>query len=912
MSTLAIPDASVEYRRVYCQNPEVISLLSILNSSVDALLLPEAFPSDESIPIVIIGENPSIFTNELDVSIRKNQTRLIYVLRNGSPPPREAGTIPIFSFVVPPLQEVVLQSALSAAFDNLLLARSQMDLQAELMRARGEMDELAEIGIALSTQRDTESLLNMILWKSREITCSDAGSLYLVEDSDKEDEKRLRFKLIQNDSLKVSFNEFTLPIDASSVAGYAALTGEMIHLEDAQHLLDSLPFRFNSQFDLQSGYRTKSMLVVPMKNPQGGILGVVQLINCKRDRRKRVSAETTDSLVTPYPESLRNLVTSLVSQAAVALVARGLGETSIRAKPDFSAEARRVYCQNPEVIKLLSRESSYLEVVPLEGDFPADETISSVVIGENPEIFTTALWEAIENNRTRVIYLQPEEAPPPVEAGWIPVFSYLVPPLRRTVLESTIRAAFDNLKLAQTQAELQLELQMAHKEIAELNEIGIALSTLRDTEGLLDMILRKSREITSSDAGSLYLVEETDSEKRLRFKLTQNHSMKVSLSEFTVPINASSIAGYVALTGEIIHLEDVYHIPASLPFRFNVKFDQDSGYRTKSMLVVPMKNPQGEILGVVQLINCKRDRRQRIDARTADLVIIPYPEARRSLVSSLASQAAVAIENNRLYESIQTLFEGFVKASVVAIESRDPTTSGHSFRVADLTVGLAEAVDGCDVVPFRDLKFSRSEMKEIRYASLLHDFGKVGVREEVLVKAKKLYPQQLEVVQQRFDYVRKAVQQEHTERKLAYLLAKGRDEYLATQEHLDGEMAERLRELDEYLQFVLQCNEPTVLPAGNFQRLADLAGIRYEDWGGQQRTLISPQEVGMLSIPKGSLDEKERLQIESHVVHTFNFLSQIPWTKDIRNIPLIARAHHEKLNGTGYPYKLTEAEIKVQ
>src|SRR5262249_37807551 len=149
----------------------------------------------------------------------------------------------------------------------------------------------------------------------------------------------------------------------------------------------------------------------------------------------------------------------------------------------------------------------------------------------------------------------------------------------------------------------------------------------------------------------------------------------------------------------------------------------------------------------------------------------------------------------------------------------------------------------------------------------------------------------------------------HTERKLKYILEKGRDEFLAKQEQLDREAAEHLREFDDYLKFVLQCNEPTVLPEGNFQRLMDLAGMQYQDWEGQEHPLLSEQEIGMLSIPKGSLDNKERLQIESHVVHTFNFLSQIPWTKEIKNIPMIARAHHEKLNGQGYPYKLTETEI---
>jgi HD-GYP domain-containing protein (c-di-GMP phosphodiesterase class II) len=582
-------------------------------------------------------------------------------------------------------------------------------------------------------------------------------------------------------------------------------------------------------------------------------------------------------------------------------------------KAEVKAAIQRVYCQSREAAKLLSQPDAPWDVAPFPVPFPAQDSALSVVIGDDPSVFSRPLRQAVENNLTRLIYVLRGDATLPREASGTPVFTFLPSPLQAVVLASVVRAAFDNLLLARQRASLRQELERARNEIDELNEIGVALSTQPDTASLLDLILRKSREITTSDAGSLYLVEESESgDKRLRFKLTHNDSLEVPFAEFTVPINSSSIAGYVALSGEILHVEDVYQEAPSLPFHFNPRFDQESGYRTKSMLVVPMKNPQGDITGVLQLINCKRSQHLRVDAQTVDEVVIPYPRDRRALVSSLASQAAVAIENSRLYENIQTLFEGFVKASVVAIESRDPTTSGHSFRVADLTVGLAEAVDRSDSPLYRDITFTRSEMKEIRYASLLHDFGKVGVREEVLVKAKKLYPLQVEVLKDRFNFVRKAIEQRHTERKLAYLLEKGREEFLARQEEFESEYRERLTELDDFLTLIFQCNEPTVLPEGNFQRLMELAGVHFVDWDGQTRSLITPEEATLLSIPKGSLDEQERLQIESHVIHSFNFLSQIPWTKEIKNIPIIARAHHEKLDGSGYPYKLTEAEIPFQ
>ena len=398
----------------------------------------------------------------------------------------------------------------------------------------------------------------------------------------------------------------------------------------------------------------------------------------------------------------------------------------------------------------------------------------------------------------------------------------------------------------------------------------------------------------------------------MRFTITQNDSVQFPFSEFVLPIDRSSLAGYVALTGEEIVLDDVYEIAPSLPFQFNRDLDEESGYRCRSMLVVPMKNPQGEITGVVQLINCKRDINSRVDRQTAAEVVVPFPDHCRAMLRSLASQAAVALDNNRLYESIESLFEGFVRASVGAIEARDPTTSGHSFRVADLTVGLAEAVDRADSAAFRQINFSRTEMKEIRYASLLHDFGKVGVREEVLVKAKKLYPGQLDLIRQRFAYARKALEQEQSERKLAYLLAKGREDFLLRQTEFQRELEAQLRELDEFFDFILRCNEPTVMREGNFAGLAELAARRFTDSTGQLEPLLALQEVKLLSIDRGSLDDEERLQIQSHVNYTQSFLEQIPWTKEIKNIPEIASAHHEKLNGTGYPRNLAAPQIPFQ
>jgi HD-GYP domain-containing protein (c-di-GMP phosphodiesterase class II) len=572
----------------------------------------------------------------------------------------------------------------------------------------------------------------------------------------------------------------------------------------------------------------------------------------------------------------------------------------------------RVYCQSSRLRAALKKSKPNWRVTPFPKDLTR-ATSAAVAIVEDKSMVWDQMRVKIDGNLLRIIFLLGADRKVPRGASGVPIFAFLTPPAEVAKMIGLIEGAIDNLFSARRQAGLEREIERAHHEIDQLNEIGIALSTERDRGALLSLILRKCREITQSDAGSLYLVEEDDrGARRLRFAVTQNDSLPPPVSDTIMPLDRSSIAGYVALTGEEIALADVYHILPSVPFHFNREFDEEHGYRSKSMLAVPMKNPQGEICGVVQLINCKRDMALHVNGQSAGEIIVPFPDRCRSMLRSLASQAAVALENNRLYESIETLFEGFVRASVSAIEARDPTTSGHSFRVADLTLGLAQAVDRADSAAFRDIRFNRAEMKEIRYASLLHDFGKVGVREEVLVKAKKLYPGQLELIKQRFAYARKALEHEQSERKLAYLLEKGRADFLSQQAEFQRELETELMQVDELLECILRSNEPTVLPGGNFARLTDLAAYQFTDSSGRLRPLLAPQEVRLLSIDQGSLDEEERLQIQSHVNHTQNFLQKIPWTKEIKNIPAIASAHHEKLDGTGYPYSLASSQIPLQ
>ena len=570
----------------------------------------------------------------------------------------------------------------------------------------------------------------------------------------------------------------------------------------------------------------------------------------------------------------------------------------------------------------------------LFSELSADHAEAERIVLVSKEDLVELHYNQLRVPNTRVLALSNSRFKDPRNDGV--VYAYLPYDVPEPLLERMADNALDHIHLVYSRHEVNQKLAGASQEIHELNQIGMALSAEHNPGKLLELILTKSREFTSSDAGSVYLVESTgngeqrqsllfapgqhrssgqehEPQEQLRFKLAQNDTVAVPFREVAMDINEKSIAGYVALTGEIVNIQDSYNLAADVPYSINRKFDEDSGYRTKSILAVPIRNQKDKIIAVLQLINAKREFSARLDSYDAvDQQVLPYTPRQQEIVQSLAGQAAVALENSQLYDSIQRLFEGFVRAAVTAIETRDPATSGHSFRVANLTVALAEAVDRVDSGPYTGVRFSRDQMREIRYASLLHDFGKVGVREEVLVKAKKLYPAQLDVIKQRFGLVRRTLENESLKSRMDFLLQNGNEKFLAAQKDFDSRLAAQLSQVNEYAEAIIWANEPTVLPEGNFDLLRDIADLQFEDLDGKKRPILTLEEVQMLSIRKGSLDEEERLQIESHVLHTVSFLQQIPWTNELRNVPEIARGHHEKMNGTGYPYRLSAPEIPVQ
>jgi HD-GYP domain-containing protein (c-di-GMP phosphodiesterase class II) len=324
---------------------------------------------------------------------------------------------------------------------------------------------------------------------------------------------------------------------------------------------------------------------------------------------------------------------------------------------------------------------------------------------------------------------------------------------------------------------LREELARSRRALREMSKVGMALMGERDPVVLFELILTQARGLTSSDAGSLYLVEkDEDGNPLLHFIASQTDTHpNVPSPTFRLPLNEHSIAGYAATNGRPLLLDDVYELPSDVPFSFNREvYDEKYGYRAKSMLVVPMIDYKEKVVGVLQLINRKSDPAAKIHTdEDSDRWVLPYTDREVDIVTSLAGQAAVAIENGRLYQDIENLFAGFIKAAVTAIDRRDPTTSGHSVRVTELTCAVAELVNEQTEGPFSDASFSDEEMKQLRYAGLLHDFGKIGVREETLIKQNKLSPVLGAQVDARFSIIRITLRLEAAQEKVDAIAASG-------------------------------------------------------------------------------------------------------------------------------------------
>ncbi|MEK9628926.1 MAG: HD domain-containing phosphohydrolase [Nitrospinota bacterium] len=443
-------------------------------------------------------------------------------------------------------------------------------------------------------------------------------------------------------------------------------------------------------------------------------------------------------------------------------------------------------------------------------------------------------------------------------------------------------------------------------QIRKLSDIGRALSAVYDLNELLEMIVDQARSFTNADAGTLYIVEDNT----LRFQIVQNDSLKIRMGGKTgetipfppVELKESNVSAFVALKGQSVNIPDVYDTDL-FDFTGPKKFDQSTGYRSKSMLVVPMKNHESDVIGVLQLLNA---------TNTVNNDVIAFSQDYENLTESLASQAAVSITNAKLISNMTELFEAFVKVMATAIDEKSPVTGGHIRRVADLTLTMAEFIHNHNEGPFKDIKFNPDQMYELRIAAYMHDIGKVTTPVEIVEKAKKLQTifDRIHYVRLRMDYIIQSVQLENQKKKIE-LLQKGADP--TEIQKLDAESETKIEELTEIRTFINKCNEPgEFLEDETLDRLKEISQRTFTDSAGEEQPFLSEDELLNLSIRRGSITEAERKKMQDHAAVTLRMLKQIPFTKKLKNIPNFAGAHHEFINGNGYPLGLKGDEIPFE
>ncbi|MEF3191307.1 MAG: HD domain-containing protein [Campylobacterales bacterium] len=439
------------------------------------------------------------------------------------------------------------------------------------------------------------------------------------------------------------------------------------------------------------------------------------------------------------------------------------------------------------------------------------------------------------------------------------------------------------------------EAQLEH--ITRLNEIGAALSAEHNLSKLLEMILIQAKKFTNADAGTLYLTSPDG--KKLHFSVVQTDSLGIQMGgthgEITWPPlplysedgqpNRQMVAALCALEGRLINIDDVYNAEG-FNFEGTKKFDAGTGYRSKSMLVIPMRNHEGEIIGVLQLLNRLNERGEVISFSTDD----------EKTTMSLASQAAVAITNTQLVHDLETLLDSFIRAIAAAIDEKSPYTGGHIRRVAELAMMIAQAVNDDDGI-YKDVHYTEAQLKEIYFSAWMHDVGKITTPEHIIDKATKLKTvyDRIHTIETRYEVLK-------------------RDAYIA---FLEGKITQEaykasLASLSDEIEFIKGVNiGGEFMSDDKIARLQEIASRRIII-DGKERPLLDADELYNLSIRKGTLTDEERQKINDHAMMSYKMLNALPFPKKLRRVPEIAAAHHEKLNGKGYPLGLTADQISLE
>jgi len=442
----------------------------------------------------------------------------------------------------------------------------------------------------------------------------------------------------------------------------------------------------------------------------------------------------------------------------------------------------------------------------------------------------------------------------------------------------------------------------------QLNAIGASLSAERDINRLLEAILTAAKTITRADGGTLYRVTE---EKSLRFEIVRTSSLKYYLGGTTgnpVPFypiqlykdgkpNHSMVAAHTALTGKTINIADAY-IAEGFDFSGTRAFDAKTGYRSQSFLTVPMRNHEGEAIGVLQLINAQ-------DPRSGQ--IVPFSSSDQRLAESLASQAAVALTNRMLINQLESLFESFISLINGAIDEKSPYTGGHCQRVPVLTMLLAEAVNETAQGPLAEFHMSDKDRYELKIAGLLHDCGKVTTPVHVVDKATKLETifDRVQLVDTRFEVLKRDAEIDSLKRRISM------DRMEVSEE--EGRLRDRLRKLDDDRKFLHACNiGGERMSDEHVEHVKRIAQYRWRDVSGHEAEFLTADEVKNLTIRAGTLTEEERKVINQHIVATIRMLEALPWPKHLTKVPEYAGGHHERMDGKGYPKGLKREQMSVQ
>ncbi len=436
------------------------------------------------------------------------------------------------------------------------------------------------------------------------------------------------------------------------------------------------------------------------------------------------------------------------------------------------------------------------------------------------------------------------------------------------------------------------------QQVEDIINIGIALSAEKDRNRLLDTIVSEARRITNADAGTLYLCEGD----YLIFKIMQNESMNTfrgghgdPIDLPPVPIKMENVSAYAALTRKSVNIPNVYHA-REFDFSGPRKYDEATGYKTLSMLVIPLANHEDTVIGVLQLINARNEKGE----------LIPFESYLENVISSLASQAAIFITNMQLLNDIENLFNSFVEVMATAIDSRTPYNANHTRRVALLAGELARAINQEKSTGKQVAVFSEEQIAQLVMAGWLHDIGKIATPLEVMDKATRI-ERQLELVMQRFDYIAATARAQYLEKKLELPGCEVELKELERCWQVEQEYLKQAREL------VLQADNPaTFVDADIREKLQEIAARTYQDSNGNLKPWLTERELTALSVVKGTLTEEERSIMEDHVVVTARMLDKIPFTRKLKDVPYFASIHHEHLDGKGYPQGLKGEEIPIE